>query len=54
MIIIVGAVLGALFGVYTAKKRGGTGLDVAQYAATYAFVFAIAGVILTVMLMRMV
>ncbi len=54
MVIIIAAMLGALYGAYAARKRGGaTGRDIAQYAATHALIFAILGVFLTVAIARM-
>ena len=45
-------VIGALIGVFNAKKRGGNRKDMAQYAAGYAMAFVIVGMILTVILDR--
>ncbi len=53
MIVVASAILGALFGAMTAKKRGGAGKDVAQYSATYALIFLIIGVFISVVLSRM-
>ncbi len=53
MIVTLSVLLGALFGGLKAKRRGGTGMDVAQYAGTYAVVFGIVGVIVTVIILRM-
>lgn len=52
MIVLVGAVLGALIGGYTARKRGGNRLDILQYAAGYALAFVIVGMIVTVLIDR--
>ncbi|MEL6619927.1 MAG: apolipoprotein acyltransferase [Pseudomonadota bacterium] len=52
MIYIPAAIIGALLGGYTARKRGGNGLDVAQYAAGYGIVFALLGLLLTIILHR--
>ncbi len=54
MIIMVCAFIGALIGVYTAKKRGGRGLDLLHYGAGYGIAFALAGLILTVIIGRAV
>ena len=48
MIVIVAAILGALIGGFTARKRNGNKLDIAQYAAGYALAFIIVGMIATV------
>lgn len=47
MIVIAGLVLGALTGALLAKKRGGKGLDMAQYAAGFAIAFGLVGLFLT-------
>jgi hypothetical protein len=53
MIVIAAALLGALIGGLTARKRGGNKLDITQYAAGYALAFVVAGLIVTVLLDRM-
>ncbi len=53
MIITISAILGALFGGLRAKKRNGTALDIAQYAGVYALIFALIGLAITVLIMRM-
>ena len=52
MIVIVAAILGALIGGLTARKRGGNTLDIAQYAAGYALAFVVVGLIATVLIDR--
>ena len=52
MIVIVAALLGAIIGGMTARKRGGNKLDIAQYAAGYALAFVIVGLIATVVIDR--
>lgn len=52
MIVAAFAFAGALIGGFTAKRRGGTGLDIAQYAGSYALAFGIVGLFVTVFLMR--
>jgi hypothetical protein len=52
MIVLAFAVIGALVGGFTAKNRGGKGLDIAQYAAGYAMAFAVVGLFVSVFLMR--
>jgi len=49
---LAGAILGILFGIWRAKKAGGNALDMAQYAAVYAMLFGLVGVIVTVILVR--
>ena len=52
MIILAFALIGAIIGGMTARARGGKGLDIAQYAASYAMAFAIIGLFITVFLTR--
>lgn len=53
MVILFSAILGALFGATVAKKRGGTGRDLAQYAGANALIFTIIGVFVSVVITRM-
>lgn len=52
MIVIGAALLGAIIGGLTARKRKGNTLDVLQYAAGYALAFSIVGMIATVLVDR--
>lgn len=52
MIIVVFALVGAVIGGITARRRGGRGLDIAQYAGSFAMAFAIVGLFITVFLLR--
>ncbi|MFA9230429.1 MAG: hypothetical protein ACEQSU_06760 [Microgenomates group bacterium] len=54
MIILACAFIGALIGAFTAKKRGGRGLDMLQYGAGYGIAFALVGLFLTVVIGRAV
>ncbi|WP_425080487.1 hypothetical protein [Ruegeria arenilitoris] len=55
MVVILGmAILGAILGVMTARKRNGTGADMAQYAAGYGIAFALVGLVLSLILIRFV
>jgi cytochrome c biogenesis protein CcdA len=54
MLVIGGAMLGAVVGAYTAKKRGGKALDMAQYGAGYGIAFALLGLVATIGLDRFV
>lgn len=38
MIIIAGFAIGLIWGVVQARRQGGTGFDVAQYAAVWALI----------------
>lgn len=53
MLVIAGAVTGAVLGALTARKRKGTGADMAQYAAGYGIALALVGLIATVVVHRM-
>jgi len=52
MIVIAAALIGAILGGMTAKKRGGKLADIAQYAAVYAIGFAIVGMLATILIHR--
>ena len=52
MLVFGEALLGAIIGGLTAKKRGGSRLDIAQYAAGYAIALGLIGMIATVMIHR--
>lgn len=52
MIIAAGLALGILTGAFTAKRRGGRGLDMLQYAAGYGIAFTLLGVFLSIILER--
>ncbi|WP_176440984.1 hypothetical protein [Oceanicola sp. 22II-s10i] len=52
MLVIIGVVLGAAWGGWRAKARGGKRADILQYAAVHALIFAIAGLFLTLFLHR--
>ena len=50
MIVIAAALLGAIIGGVTAKRRKGNAMDIAQYAAGYAIAFAIVGMVATLII----
>jgi len=52
MIVAAFALVGALIGGFTAKRRGGQLLDIAQYAGSYALAFGIVGLFVSVFLLR--
>ncbi|ASM72085.1 MULTISPECIES: apolipoprotein acyltransferase [Roseobacteraceae] len=52
MIVIAAALIGAIIGGQTARRRKGNRLDIAQYAAGYGIAFAMAGLIVTVLIDR--
>ncbi|MCT4557957.1 MAG: apolipoprotein acyltransferase [Pelagimonas sp.] len=53
MIVIAGAILGAIIGALTARRRKGNGLDILQYGFTYALAFALVGLIATIILEKL-
>ncbi|WP_299350308.1 hypothetical protein [uncultured Shimia sp.] len=53
MIVLGSAILGAILGALQAKKRKGKPLDLLQYAAIYAMIFAVVGLFITIILHRM-
>jgi len=52
MLILLGALAGAVIGGATARRRKGNRLDIAQYAAGYAMAFTVVTMILSVVLDR--
>ena len=52
--ILAGALLGAIYGAFLARRREGSNLDVAHYAGIYAIVFGLLAVILRIGLDRLV
>lgn len=53
MIVIAGALLGALSGGLLARRRKGKPFDIAQYAVVYAIAFALLGMVLTVVIEKL-
>ena len=52
MIVLAGAILGAILGAWNAKRRNGTRLDMLQYATATAIAFALIGLIITIVIHR--
>lgn len=52
MIVAAGAILGAAWGAYLARRREGGPADMAQYAAGFAIAFGVLGLFLTLFLSR--
>ena len=52
MIVLAGAVLGAIIGASLARKRKGKPLDIVQYAAVYAIGFSLLGLFATLIIHR--
>lgn len=53
MLVIGGLVIGALWGGFSARRRGGKPADIAQYAAVYAILLGILGLFLTIVIERL-
>jgi len=53
VIVIGGFIFGALLGAFTARRRGGKPVDMAQYAAGFGIAFCLLGLFLTIFLERM-
>ncbi|MBI1217400.1 MAG: apolipoprotein acyltransferase [Rhodobacteraceae bacterium] len=54
MIVYAAMLIGAVFGALRARRRKGSGLDIAQYAGVYLILFGILGMFLTILLERMI
>ena len=54
MIVLASTLVGAALGAFTARRRKGNRLDMLQYAAVYAIIFAIGGTVLSIVLDRTV
>ena len=52
MIVLLMSLAGALWGAFLARRRKGTRLDMAQYAAGFAILFAILGMFVTIFVER--
>ena len=53
MIVILGALLGAVVGALTARRRKGSTADMLQYAAGFGIAFALVGLVITIAVHRM-
>ncbi len=49
---VIGIVFGAICGVFVARKKGGRGLDMAQYAGAFAIIFGLVGLFIAIFLAR--
>lgn len=52
LLALIGAVIGALVGAFVARRRKGTTTDMLQYGAVFAILFALAGLFLTIFILR--
>jgi uncharacterized membrane protein YgdD (TMEM256/DUF423 family) len=53
MIVLLGAILGAVSGSLVAYRRKGSLADILQYGFVYAMIFALAGLFLTLIIHRL-
>jgi hypothetical protein len=53
MIVIAGILGGAFLGAMIARRRGGRGLDMAQYGAGYAIALGLLGLFATIFIERL-
>jgi hypothetical protein len=54
MIFIGGMVAGALWGGFSARRRGGSGFDMAQYATVGGLIGLVLGLAVTVVVDRLI
>lgn len=54
MTTIFGALAGATWGAYLAKKRGGNRLDIAQYATSSAIAFGLLAMFVSIILAQLI
>ncbi|MEL7013405.1 MAG: hypothetical protein AAFO72_09000 [Pseudomonadota bacterium] len=52
MIVVLGAVLGAIIGSTVAHRRKGNRADILQYGVVYAMAFAVLGLFITLIIHR--
>ncbi|WP_121063680.1 apolipoprotein acyltransferase [Chachezhania antarctica] len=52
MIVFIAALIGAAYGAFAARRKGGKGWDVAHYAAAYGIAFSLVGVLATIIITR--
>lgn len=53
MIVITSLIAGAVFGTFSARRRGGNRLDMLQYGAVFAIVFGLLGMFVTLAIEKM-
>ena len=49
---LIGLILGALLGLFRAKRKGGNKLDMLQWATVYAIIFALVGLFVLIIIER--
>jgi hypothetical protein len=53
VIILAAVLIGATWGGFLARRRGGNRMDIAQYAISFGIAFGLLGLFLTVFIDRM-
>jgi uncharacterized membrane protein YgdD (TMEM256/DUF423 family) len=53
MIVVLGALVGAITGALVARRRKGRLADILQYGFVYAMMFALAGLFVTLIIHRL-
>lgn len=53
LLAVIGAVIGAILGAVIARRRKGSTADMLQYGAVYAVIFALAGLFVTIAILRL-
>ena len=53
MLSLIGGLLGALWGAWLAHKRGGNGMDIAQYAVGYGIFWTIISFIVSIAIVNL-
>jgi len=53
VIALAGLVFGVVLGAVVARRRGGVRLDMAHHAAVFGILFAVVGMIVTIVITRM-
>jgi len=54
MIVLLSILIGVTLGVMKARRKNGSRLDILQYGAVYGIIFAILGLVATVVIERMI
>jgi len=49
---VIAAVIGAVCGAFVARRRKGTLADILQYATVFAVIFALAGLFISIVIVR--
>lgn len=52
LLALIGLVIGGMLGAFVARRRKGSKTDMLQYAAVFAILFALAGLFITIFIIR--